>query len=479
MVKRQRRVYLNDNKTSDITRQLIELLGAQYVLTSPSDMKPYLTENRELFNGAALAIIKPRTATQISTIVHLCKDAGISISPQGGNTGLVAGQTPKNGIVISLARMNTIHQADEINSTITVEAGATLQSVQEAATKSGCLFPLSLASQGSCQIGGNIASNAGGTAVLRYGNMRDLVLGLEVVLPDGRIWNGLRALRKDNAGYDLKQIFIGSEGTLGIITKAVLKLYPAIQSRATAFVGLNSVDDALELFQRTRSGAAEMLSAFELIPRFGLEMVLQHMDGVDPLKNPHQFYALVELSSASQTIKVDTLLEKILESALNDKLMNDAVIATNEAQSNVLWSLRENMSWAQKYEGGSIKHDVSVPVSKTADFIKQATILCHNVMQGIRICAFGHMGDGNIHFNLSQPIGMDKELFLSHWARFNRIVHDLVVSMNGSIAAEHGIGQLKINELAHYKDDVSLDLMRRIKVTLDPKNIMNPSKVII
>jgi FAD/FMN-containing dehydrogenase len=242
---------------------------------------------------------------------------------------------------------------------------------------------------------------------------------------------------------------------------------------------LNSVDAALELFQRTQAEAAQMLSAFELIPRFGLEMVVQHMGGVDPLNNPHEFYALVELSSASQAIKVDSLLEQILESALNDKLINDATIASTEAQSNVLWSLRENMSWAQKYEGGSIKHDVSVPISRTADFINQASILCHNAMQGIRVCAFGHMGDGNIHFNLSQPIGMDKQIFLSYWAKFNRIVHDLVVSMDGSIAAEHGIGQLKLDELAHYKDDVSQSLMRKIKSIFDPQTIMNPGKVIV
>jgi FAD/FMN-containing dehydrogenase len=469
---------LNVDENSNLIKQLIELLGSNYVLTSPQDKQPYLTENRGLYQGEAVAIVKPRTATQISAIVNLCSDAGISISPQGGNTGLVGGQTPKGGVVISLARMNTIHQVDAINGTITVEAGVSLQSVQDAAAQSGCLFPLSLASQGSCQIGGNIASNAGGTAVLRYGNMRDLVLGLEVVLPDGRIWNGLRSLRKDNAGYDLKQFFIGSEGTLGIITKAVLKLYPAIKSRVTAFVGLNSVDAALELFQRTQAEAAQMLSAFELIPRFGLEMVVQHMGGVDPLNKPYAFYALVELSSASWAIKVDSLLEQILETALNDKLINDATIASNEEQSNALWSLRENMSWAQKYEGGSIKHDVSVPISKTADFINQASILCHNTMQDIRVCAFGHMGDGNIHFNLSQPVGMDKQFFLSHWAEFNRIVHNLVVSMDGSIAAEHGIGQLKLDELAYYKDDVSQSLMRKMKAIFDPQTIMNPGKVI-
>ncbi len=469
---------MKDDKKPDLIKRFTELLGVNNVLTSSLDMQPYLTENRGLYKGKALAVVKPRTALDTSQVIRICIEAGISISPQGGNTGLVGGQIPKSGIVISLARMNIIHDVDAINGTITVEAGATLQSVQEAAAKVGCLFPLSLASQGSCQIGGNIATNAGGTAVLRYGNIRDMVLGLEVVLPNGHIWNGLRSLRKDNAGYDLKHLFIGSEGTLGIVTKAVLRIYPAIKSRVTAFIGLNSPDAALELFQRTRNEATEMLTAFELIPRFGLEMVVQHMGGVDPFNDSHSFYALIELSTASRNIKVNTLLEKILEPALNDKLINDAVIALNEAQSDLLWSLRENMSWAQKYEGGSIKHDVSVPISKVAYFINQATILCHNAMHGIRICAFGHMGDGNIHFNLSQPKDMDKEFFLSHWTKLNRIVHDLVMSLDGSIAAEHGIGQLKLDELTHYTNETSLDLMRKMKAILDPYGIMNPGKVV-
>jgi FAD/FMN-containing dehydrogenase len=469
---------LSSGENVALVQQFVELLGSAYVLTHASDTQSYLTESRELFQGQAFAVLRPLTVSDVSSVVKLCLDAKVSISPQGGNTGLVGGQTPKSGIVISLSRMNKIHSVDAINGTITVDAGATLQSVQEAAAQIGCLFPLSLASQGSCQIGGNIASNAGGTAVLRYGNMRDLVLGLEVVLPDGRIWNGLRSLRKDNAGYDLKQLFIGSEGTLGIITKAVLKLHPAIKSSVTAFVGLDSAEAALQFFQRTKNEAAEMLSAFELMPRFGLEMVVQHMGGIDPLKEAHSFYALIELSTASSHINLNAILEPVLDDALNDNLISDAVIASSEAQSKALWSLRENMSWAQKYEGGSIKHDVSVPISKTAEFINQASILCQNKMQGIRICAFGHMGDGNIHFNLSQPIGMDKAHFLSCWTEFNRIVHDLVVSMNGSIAAEHGIGQLKRDELARYKDDVSLDLMRKIKDVIDPKKFMNPNKIV-
>ena len=469
---------MNAGKKAGFISQLIELVGQNHVLTSVQDKQPHLTENRGLYRGEALAVVKPGSAAEISKIITLCREAGFPVSPQGGNTGLVGGQIPKSGVVISLTRLNKIHDVDAVNGAIKVEAGATLQAVQDAAAHAGCLFPLSLASQGSCQIGGNIASNAGGTAVLRYGNMRDLVLGLEVVLPDGRIWNGLRALRKDNAGYDLKQLFIGSEGTLGIITCAVLKLYPAIKSSATAYVGLNSPDAALKFFLHTKSQAGEMLSAFELMPRFGLEMVVQHMGCVDPLKEAYPFYALLELSSASEFSNLALIMEHVLETALDKKHIDDAVIALSRMQATNLWSLRENMSWAQKYEGASIKHDVSVPISRVPEFINQATTLCQTAMQGIRVCAFGHMGDGNIHFNLSQPIGMDKAFFLSHWTDFNRIIHDLVVSMDGSIAAEHGIGQLKLEELVRYKDSVSLDLMSKLKNVIDPSKIMNPVKII-
>ncbi len=473
-------------KVADFIAQLAELVGSRHVITSESDKQPYLTENRGLYKGKALAVVRPRDATEIVQIVNVCRENGILISPQGGNTGLVGGQIPEVGqrvepvsaIIISLSRMDTIQFVDTINGAITVEAGVTLQAVQEAAAEAGCLFPLSLASQGSCQIGGNIASNAGGTAVLRYGNMRNLVLGLEVVLPDGTLWNGMSSLRKDNAGYDLKQIFIGSEGTLGIITRAVLKLYPAVRSSTTAFIGLSSPQMALEFFLAAQDQSGEVLSAFEIMPRFGLEMVVKHMGGIDPFAEAHPFYVLIELSSASLFSNTASGMEQILESASKANIINDAVIASCQMQADKIWSLRENMSWAQKYEGGSIKHDVSVPISKVADFINQASDLCQNAMPGIRICAFGHIGDGNIHFNLSQPIGMEIQDFISKWAFFNRIVHDLVVSMGGSIAAEHGIGQLKLNELAFYKDDVSLHLMRSLKNALDPHKIMNMGKVV-
>ncbi len=461
--------------------QLVALIGNNNVLISSHDTQPYLTENRGLYHGQTLAVVRPNTTQQVSKIVKLCVEHSVQITPQGGNTGLVGGQIPihQNSIILSLSSLNAIRQVDATNGTISVDAGVTLQTVQEAASSAHCLFPLSLASQGTCQIGGTISSNAGGTAVLRYGNMRQLVLGLEVVLPDGRIWNGMRKLHKDNAGYDLKQLFIGSEGTLGIVTGAVLKLYPKIRSRETAFMGLNSPERAFEVYQLVKQQSGETLTAFELMPRFGLEMVIKHMQGVDPFVSPHPFYALIELSTASKHSKLKTILEECLEQALVNTLIQDATIAQNDTQSKNLWSLRENMSWAQKYEGGSIKHDVSVPVSSVPAFIEEASQLCTQIVSGIRICAFGHMGDGNIHFNISQPIGMDKALFLSHWQAFNRVVHDVVVSMEGSIAAEHGIGQLKLKELAHYKDDISLDLMRRMKTMLDPCGLMNKGKVVL
>ncbi len=454
-------------------------LPASAIKTSAGDMAPFLVEERGLYLGKASAVILPKTVGEVSNVVKEAAKAQVSIVPQGGNTGLVGGQVPFDGILLSLSRMNEIRAVDPLNGTITVAAGCTLQAVQEAAAAAGCLFPLSLASEGSCQIGGNIASNAGGTAVLRYGNMRDLVLGLEVVLPDGRIWNGLRALRKDNAGYDLKHLFIGSEGTLGIITAAVLKIFPAIRSRVTAFIGLASPESALEVFGMAKAEFGDLLSAFEIMPRFGLEIVIKHMPGHhDPLENPHPFYALIEFSSISAKAELGASMEQLLERALERGLVQDGTIAASENQSKALWSLRENMSWAQKPEGGSIKHDVSVPVSKVAEFIDKASALCRAEMAGLRVCAFGHMGDGNIHFNLSQPEGMDKAEFLAQWPHFNRIVHDLVVAMGGSIAAEHGIGILKREELAHYKDEVSLDLMRMMKRALDPENRLNPGKII-
>ncbi len=341
------------------------------------------------------------------------------------------------------------------------------------------IFPLSLASEGSCRIGGNLATNAGGTAVLRYGNARDLVLGVEVVLADGRVLDGLKGLRKDNTGYDLKHLFIGSEGTLGILTAAVLKLFPRPRTVATAFVGLRTPHDALALFRRLRAVAGDALTAFETMPRFGLEIVLKHAAGtVRPLAGDHESYALVELSSPQADADLFGLFERTLAAAIEDGLVEDATIAASEAQNRALWRLRESLPEVQAREGGSIKHDVSVPVSRVADFIAEASAACRAAMPSVRVCAFGHFGDGNVHFNLSQPVGMEKAAFLSRWEAFNRIVHDIVHGMGGSIAAEHGVGLLKRDELVRYKDPVALDVMRTLKRALDPQNILNPGKVV-
>ncbi|WP_425373378.1 FAD-binding oxidoreductase [Microvirga flavescens] len=454
-------------------------LGPDAVISDPDLMAGYLVETRGLYRGSALAVVRPKNAEQVVDAVRECAEAGVPIVPQGGNTGLVGGGVPFGGIVLSLTRLNRIRDVDSLNATITVEAGCILQDVQEAADKAGCLFPLSLASEGSCRIGGNLATNAGGTAVLRYGNMRELTLGLEVVLADGRVWNGLKGLRKDNTGYDLKDIFIGSEGTLGIITAAVLKLFPKPKTRVTAFIGCAGPREALVLFQRFRDAVGDQLTAFEYIPRFGLEIVLKHAPGaVRPLAGDYPSYALIELSSAQENVDLQGALESILTRAIEEGVVADAVVSASEAQNRALWNLRESLSEVQRKEGGSIKHDVAVPVSRVAEFIEAATKACEAQMPGIRVCAFGHFGDGNIHFNLSQPVAMEKEAFLAQWGRFNRIVHDIVNGMNGSIAAEHGIGLIKRDELALYKDPVGLDLMRAIKQALDPNSILNPGKVI-
>jgi FAD/FMN-containing dehydrogenase len=454
-------------------------LGNQQVIRDPAAMESYLVEERKLYRGTALAVVRPGSTEEVAFVVRECAKAGIATVPQGGNTGLVGGGVPHKGIVLSLARLDRIREVDAFNATITVEAGCILKAVQDEAEKADCLFPLSLASEGSCRIGGNIATNAGGVNVLRYGNTRDLVLGLEVVLADGRIWNGLKGLRKDNMGYDLKNLFIGSEGTLGIITAAVLRLFPRPKSRTVALIGCASPHAALDFFDRLRRRTGDQLTAYEFMPRFALEIVLKHAAGtVPPLAGEHEAYGLIELSSPDPGIDLRERAEAVLGEALESGIVEDAVIASSEAQGDALWHLRESLSHVQRLEGGSIKHDVAVPVSRVADFIVTATRACEEALPGVRVCAFGHFGDGNIHFNLSQPVAMEKATFLSQWEQFNRIVHDIVHAMNGSISAEHGVGLIKRDELVLYKDPVALDLMRTLKKTLDPQNILNPGKVL-
>ncbi|MCB2102662.1 MAG: FAD-binding oxidoreductase [Rhodobacterales bacterium] len=459
--------------------QLRDLLGPLGWSEDPAVLESHLVEERGLYHGACLGLARPADTDQVAAVVYTCAAAGVPVVPQGGNTGLVGGAVPHGGVILSTARLNKVRDVDPVNHTLTVEAGVILADVQKAAEDAGHLFPLSLAAEGSCHIGGNLATNAGGTAVLRYGNARDLVLGLEVVLPDGRVWDGLRTLRKDNTGYDLKSLFVGAEGTLGVITAAVLKMFPAPKTTATALVAVDGPAAALDLFTRAHGAAGDLLTAFEMLARFGLELACRHVHGVrDPFDAPHPCYALVELTSPRAGDDLATALETILGDAFEAGEVRDAVIAASETQSAELWRIRECLPEAQKHEGGSIKHDVSVPVARVPDFLAKAEALVRAELPGVRPCPFGHMGDGNIHFNLTQPEGADTASFLAQWTRINGLVHDLVAEFGGSFSAEHGVGQLKVHELERYRSDVELDLMRRIKKAFDPAGLMNPGKIL-
>jgi FAD/FMN-containing dehydrogenase len=465
-----------------ILDRLNDIVGPAGLIRDADAMAPYLHEERGRYRGKTSLVVRPATTEDVAHVVTACAAAKIAIVPQGGNTGLCGGAVPdENGseIIVNLGRMNKVRAIDPTNFTITVEAGCILADVQRAAADQNCLFPLSLGAEGSCQIGGNLATNAGGINVLRYGNARDLVLGLEVVLPDGRIWNGLRALGKDNTGYALRQIFVGAEGTLGIITAAVLKLFPRPAETATAFCALATLEDASKLLNRARALSGDAVTAFELIPRIGLEMCMQHIAGVsDPLQTPHPWYVLIEFATSRPDAGVRGSFDTLLETAFGEEIIVDAVIAESLEQRNNLWRIRESLPEAQKHEGGSIKHDIAVPVSRVPEFIARGSELIAQHFPGARPVPFGHLGDGNIHFNISQPVGGDKAVYLAQWTDMNRVVHDLVVSMNGSISAEHGIGRLKVDEMKHYKDPVELDLMRRLKAAFDPGNLMNPGKVV-
>jgi FAD/FMN-containing dehydrogenase len=456
-------------------------VGAQGWIADPRDQEPYLAEARGLFRGWARLVVLPASTEEVAEVVRICARARLPIVPQGGNTGLVSGALPAedgDNIVLALGRMNRIRAIDPINFTMTVEAGCILAQVQQAAAEADRLFPLSLGAEGSCQIGGNLSTNAGGIAVLRYGNARELTLGLEVVLPDGRVWDGLRGLRKDNTGYDLKQLFIGGEGTLGIITAATLKLFPKPREIETALLGLSRVEDAMGLFERARAATADQLTAFELIPRDGIDLAREHLPGtIDPLAGRHPWYVLLEMSSSQSDSGIRALLERLLEQALDEGLVADGVIAGSGAQRKALWQIREAIVEAQKFSG-SIKHDVSVPVSRVAEFVTRAGAAVTERLPGIRPIAFGHVGDGNIHFNLTQPDGIDKEAYLARWQEFNDIVHGIVRELHGSISAEHGVGRLKRDEITHYKPAIEIELMRRLKRALDPDDIMNPGKVV-
>jgi len=457
------------------------VVGPRGWIDDPNEQEPYLTEARRLWRGATQLVIRPAATAEVAEVVRICAAAKLAVVPQGGNTGLVAGGVPpedRDNIVLALGRMNRIRTIDPVNFTMTVEAGCILAQLQEVAAEADRLFPLSLGAEGSCQIGGNLSTNAGGIAVLRYGNARELTLGVEVVLPDGRVWDGLRGLRKDNTGYDLKQLFIGGEGTLGIITAATVKLFPKPRETDTAFLALDRVEDVMDLFARARAATADQLTAFELIPRAALDLALVHIPGtIDPLAARHPWYVLLEMSSSQTESGLRGLLERLLATALEEALIADGVIAESGAQAKELWHIREAIVEAQLFSG-SIKHDVAVPVSKVADFIIRATAGVCERLPGIRPMAFGHVGDGNIHFNLTQPDGADTAAYLARWQEFNDIVHGIVRDLHGSISAEHGVGRLKRDEITHYKSAVEIELMRRVKRALDPDNIMNPGKVV-
>jgi FAD/FMN-containing dehydrogenase len=458
------------------------IVGAAHVLTGANDKEPYLVEWRGYYHGRTPAVVRPGSAQEIAAILKLANETGTPIVPQGGNTGLVGAQIPDesgNEIVLSLERLNRIRGVDADGATVVAEAGVVLERLHEAAERVGLLFPLSLSSEGSCRIGGNISTNAGGTQVLSYGNTRSLVLGLEVVLPTGEIWDGLRGLIKDNSGYDLKQLFIGAEGTLGIITAAVLKLFPRPTGQTAAFAAVDGPKEALTLLKHARKRAGSSLTAFELIPRIAIDMLLKHLPGArDPLASPHPWYVLMEVSSGSGEADAHELALRSLGDALAEGTVADAAISSSLAQAQEFWRMRHAISEIQKHEGASIKHDVSVPVERVPELIKRGAAAVAQIVPGVRPVPFGHLGDGNIHFNFSQPLGADGKAYFARAPEVHETVHRIVAELGGSIAAEHGVGRYKRKLLQSVKSEVELEMMRKLKRTFDPNSILNPGRVI-
>ncbi|MDJ0928133.1 MAG: FAD-binding oxidoreductase [Gammaproteobacteria bacterium] len=472
---------MSDKLSSDALAALRDAVGPAGLVTDETELEPHLTEWRGLFRGRAAALLLPASTAAAAAAVRVCADNGIGMVPQGGNTGLVGGAIPASTaarpeVIIGASRLNRVRNLDAANYTITVEAGCILANLQAAAAEVDRLFPLSLGAEGSCQIGGNISCNAGGINVLRYGNTRDLVLGLEVVLPNGDVFDGLRGLRKDNTGYDLKHLFIGAEGTLGFITAATCKLFQQPRSTATALVGVADPAAAVALYDAARSRLGDSLVAFELINRLALDMVLRHIPGCrEPLERPRDWHILMELGAADED--ASRRLEDFLAAGMTSGLILDGVVAQSERQRADLWHLRHSISEAQKLDGAGIKHDVSVPVSRVDELIRQASAAATAHVPGIRVVAFGHIGDGNIHFNLNQPVDMERQAFLSQWKPVSREVHDIVAALGGSFSAEHGVGTLKRDDLARYRGGVELELMRTLKTALDPAGLMNPGKL--
>jgi FAD/FMN-containing dehydrogenase len=463
-----------------LVERLGGVVGVANVLRG-DDMAPYLVDWRGRYRGAARCVVRPGSTSEVAAVVRACAEAGAPMVPQGGNTSLCGAATPDAdgaAVVISLSRLNRIRALDPENNTITIEAGCVLASAQAAANEAGRLFPLSLAAEGSAQIGGNLSTNAGGVQVLRYGNTRELTLGLEVVLPSGEIWNGLRGLRKDNTGYDLKHLFIGAEGTLGIITAATMRLFPQPSAVATAWVAVSSPQAAIALLTSLQGEFGPLLTACELVSETSLGLVVQNIPGAKRPLNESPWYVLVELSSGGGDGDLGAWLEAFLAQALEAGRCTDAALAQSEAQAGLLWALRENISEAQKIEGISIKHDVSLPISRIPEFLRQADAALAAAHPGLRVVAFGHVGDGNLHYNLSMPADTDNDALIAQQPAINRQVHDLVHAHGGSISAEHGIGQLKREEILRYKSLVEMEMMRAVKQALDPRGLMNPGKVL-
>ena len=462
--------------------RLREIVGADGVLTDPADCAPFLVDHLDRCRGSALAVVQPRSVAQVSQLLAWCEAEHIGVVPHGGNTSYCGGAIPDESgrqLVLSLRRLNRIRSIDTDNYCLTAEAGCILAQVQQAAETAGCFFPLSIGSQGSCQIGGNLSTNAGGVNVLRYGMMRELTLGLEVVLPGGRVLEGLSALRKDNTGYDIKSLFLGAEGTLGVITAATLKLFPQPRARATALAALADVRSAVTLLGELRAASGDRISSFELISRTAMELATRHIPGCsDPLGAAHPWYVLCELTSARAAEPLDAVLEEGLGAALERGTVLDAVLTRSERERAALWKLRESIPEAQRHEGASLKHDISLPISALPDFVARAAPEISAQVPDGRLVAYGHVGDGNLHFNVSQSPGTDRERFLARIEPVRRAVHDLVREFGGSFSAEHGVGRTKVGELERYASPVELSLMRAVKQALDPHGIMNPGKVL-
>jgi len=464
-----------------LLESLRAIVGPANVLTD-GDLAGYEQDWRKRYRGKALAVVRPGSTDEVAQVVAACARHGTAIVPQGGNTGLVGGGVPDDSgsqVLLTLSRMDRVRSIDAANLTMTVEAGCVLQSVQEAAAAGGLLFPLSLAAEGSCTVGGNLATNAGGTQVLRYGNARELCLGLEVVTAQGEVWHGLSGLRKDNTGYDLRDLFIGSEGTLGIITAATLKLYPQPAATLTALAALPSLPAAVALLQLAQARLGAGLTGFEVMGEFALGLVRRHYPQLRQPLPPSPWTVLLEQSDTENEAHARTLFEGLLESALEQGLITDAAVAESIEQSNALWHLRESIPLAQSEEGLNIKHDISLPVSRIVDFVAATDAALRAALPGVRLVNFGHLGDGNLHYNVQAPEGGDAKQFLQrHEAEVNTIVYDAVGASGGSISAEHGIGALKRDELALRKSPVALQLMRSIKRALDPDGLMNPGRVV-